>query len=75
MTRVHIAHHEPEGAAPLLAEVFYVDPAGEVDRTPVQRVPISPGVPVILNLRPGCVLTVREVPPEPAAARAVNQDS
>lgn len=58
--RVSVTHHEPENAAPLVAEVFQIDPCGTVIDTPVRSTDIAPGVTATVHLHAGNVLVVRE---------------
>ncbi len=60
--RVSVTHHDAEAAAPLLVEVFQVDPYGEVLDTPVRTTHVAPGVTATVHLHAGNVLVVREEP-------------
>lgn len=56
MNRVTVTAHD----APMVADVIYVDPAGNADTTPLRTVALAAGVPTGVHLRPGNVLVVRE---------------
>lgn len=60
--RISVTHHDAEAPTPLLAEVFQVDPYGEVLDTPVRATTVAPGVTATVHLRAGNVLVVREEP-------------
>ena len=57
MNRLTVTNHDP--AAELVAEVFYVDPAGNPDSAPVRRQALPHGVPTCVSLAEGNVLVVR----------------
>ena len=57
----HVADDE------LVAEVFYVDPSGEVDGAPLRAQPLAAGVTLCLSLARGQVLVVRRPADAPAA--------
>lgn len=65
MTRLAITCHD--AGAPLVADLIYVDPAGNPDPAPLRSELLRPGVPLAITLKPGNVLVVRE-PTEPEAA-------
>ncbi|SIQ95853.1 hypothetical protein SAMN05421829_108145 [Aromatoleum tolulyticum] len=60
-TRVSVTHHDAESGVSLLAQVFQVDPYGQVIDTPVRSNAIAPGVTATVHLKPGNVLVVREM--------------
>lgn len=60
-TRVSVTHHDAETGVPLSAQVFQVDPFGEVIDTPVRSSSIAPGVTATVHLKPNNVLVVREM--------------
>lgn len=60
----HVADDE------LVAEVFYVDPTGEPDSTPLRAQPLATGVTLCLSLARGQVLVVRRPSDAPAARQA-----
>lgn len=58
--RVSVTHHEPDSPHALLAEVFLVDPYGQVSDSPVRTYPVGPGMTASVHLHAGNVLVVRE---------------
>lgn len=64
--RVSVAHHEPDSPHALLADVYHVDPYGQVSEHPIRRQRVEPGVTATLHLHAGNVLVVREEPDQPA---------
>lgn len=59
--RVSVTHHDADADSSLVAQVFQVDPYGEVIDTPVRSSCIAPGVTATVHLKAGNVLVVREM--------------
>lgn len=64
--RISITHHEPGTDRALAADVYHVDPYGQISDRPIRRNRIAPGVTEVLHLQRGNVLVLREEPAEPA---------
>lgn len=56
MNRITVTAHD----APLVADVIYVDPAGNPESPPLRSVALAVGVPTCIPLRAGNVLVVRD---------------
>ncbi|MCB1909971.1 MAG: hypothetical protein KDH15_21630 [Rhodocyclaceae bacterium] len=65
--RVSVTHHEADAERALLADIYHVDPYGQVCDQPLRRMRIEPGVTDIIHLARGHVLVVREEPEDDEA--------
>jgi hypothetical protein len=72
--RLGITNHEPQGGPALLAQTFYVDPAGDVGAQPVESRVVPPGITHLVTLREDRTL-VLQAAPEFAPSAAVRRQS
>lgn len=57
---VSVTHHAPDSDRELLAEVFTVDPYGQVSNAPVRTHTVASGMTATVHLHAGNVLVVRD---------------
>lgn len=72
ITRVSVTHHDEAAEGALLADVYHVDPYGQVSDQPLRRMRIEPGVTDLIHLARGHVLVVRE---EPEACEGIEPET